>query len=306
MLVKNDSKSNIKNFKYNEDQKAEETNNNLHIWELARVLKTVGEVVGQANDTALGYRVLAPVEIADLFKDKKTKAPLLYGAASKGEDSTIIAALNGPMAHIYIKGFDWSTAPDVNEINKFAEIIRLTLQGTNGGASPLDISPQEIIDALPDKIGRLGNSVDEILIRDGGTYKVYTVDYSSGKPQIDLKDIEGYFSSKYVAAKLRIDGMNHGERAGDIVLIMKDEVNVLVTDIQNQRYTTGVACKSWHGSLNRSDSFVPFIITYPGGNKSELEQVLQKDTICSMDYSLCNGNWKLSDIVKEIIAEQYK
>ncbi len=59
-------------------------------------------------------------------------------------------------------------------------------------------------------------------------------------------------------------------------------------------------------SLNRSDSYVPFIIAYPGGNKNELEKALQRDTLCKMDYSNCKGNWKLTDIVKGIISEQYK
>jgi hypothetical protein len=96
--------------------------------------------------------------------------------------------------------------------------------------------------------------------------------------------------------------MNHKDRSGDIVLIMKDTP----TGNVNDRYTTGVACKSWHGSLNPSDSYVPFIVSYPGGNNYEIEKILQKETLCKADYSNCKGNWKLSDTVKEIISEQYK
>ena len=95
--------------------------------------------------------------------------------------------------------------------------------------------------------------------------------------------------------------MNHPDRSGDIVLLMKDSMS----DI-NQRFSTGSACKSWHGSLNPSDSYVPLIVSYPGGNKTEIETILKKDTVCKTDYSNCKGNWKLTDIVKEVILEQYK
>jgi hypothetical protein len=83
---------------------------------------------------------------------------------------------------------------------------------------------------------------------------------------------------------------------------MKDNTSGNALD----RYTTGVACKSWHGSLSRSDSYVPFIFAYPGGNKTELEKILKKDAVCANDYGNCKGNWKLTDTVKEIIKEQYQ
>ena len=47
--------------------------------------------------------------------------------------------------------------------------------------------------------------------------------------------------------------MNHTDRSGDIVLIFRDNTN----DMPENRYTSGVSCKSWHGSLNPSDSYVP-------------------------------------------------
>lgn len=80
--------------------------------------------------------------------------------------------------------------------------------------------------------------------------------------------------------------------------------------IEINRYTTGVACKSWHGSLNPSDSYVPMIVAYPGGTKTPLDTLLRKDTTCG-DYdnaesNKCIGNWKLTDIVNEIISQQYK
>jgi hypothetical protein len=87
---------------------------------------------------------------------------------------------------------------------------------------------------------------------------------------------------------------------------MKDKTAGGVGD----RFTAGVACKSWHGSLNPSDSYVPLIVAYPGGTKSTIETLLKRDTVCG-DYSnstlnKCKGNWKLTDIVKELVKEQYK
>lgn len=95
--------------------------------------------------------------------------------------------------------------------------------------------------------------------------------------------------------------MASDDRSGDIVLLMDFD-----TDNSAQRFTTGVSCRSWHGSLNRSDSYVPFIISYPGGNRYEVENILKKANVCDTDYSKCKYNTKLPDIVKEIISEQYK
>jgi hypothetical protein len=111
---------------------------------------------------------------------------------------------------------------------------------------------------------------------------------------------DSFANEDYVRAWERIEGVNHIDRSGDIIILMKDNMGDIT-----QRFTTGVSCKSWHGSLNRIDSFVPFIIAYPGGNKYETEHILKKDNLCNENYSNCKGNWKLSNIVKEIISIQY-
>jgi len=115
---------------------------------------------------------------------------------------------------------------------------------------------------------------------------------------------ERYFKDKidYIDAVNRIKGLNNFNRSGDIILIMKDRTTGDAID----RYTSGSACKSWHGSLNPSDSYVPLIVSYPGGSKKEVEGILQKGTLCKQDYSGCRGNWKVTDIIKEIITEQYQ
>jgi hypothetical protein len=121
-----------------------------------------------------------------------------------------------------------------------------------------------------------------------------------GSPKCALSD--PFNASGDIDAWIRINGMNHKDRSGDIVLIMKDSTTGAAID----RYSTAYECKSWHGSLNPSDSYVPFIVSYPGGNKYEMENILKNDTVCNADYVNCRNNWKLPNIVRGIISEQYK
>jgi hypothetical protein len=46
---------------------------------------------------------------------------------------------------------------------------------------------------------------------------------------------------------------------------------------------------------------VPLIVAYPGGNKFEIDPMV--NSVCPGGQ--CEGNWKLSDIVKKIIETQY-
>lgn len=68
------------------------------------------------------------------------------------------------------------------------------------------------------------------------------------------------------------------------------------------RYTSGYNCKSWHGSLNPSDSYVPLIVAYPKGNKAVLEDIIKE--ACG-SLTGCNGNWQMYDIIKAIMKRQY-
>jgi hypothetical protein len=117
-----------------------------------------------------------------------------------------------------------------------------------------------------------------------------------------LTDTLGEAGASYVNAKLRIEGLNDLNRSGDIILIMKDST----TGSEMNRYTAGVACKSWHGSLNPSDSYVPLIVAYPGGSKSTIDAVLTRDEVCGANYANCKGNWYLPNIIKGFVTEQYK
>ena len=196
------------------------------------------------------------------------------------------------MAHIYAQGV---------EAGQIAEILRLMLQmeDTAGALQWLGLEDLDYKQIRETGVGRMKFSIDKILIRVSGNYCVFDGLNADGSPRCATTD--PFDSTTYINAWERINGMNHPDRSGDIVLLMKDSMS----DI-NQRFSTGSACKSWHGSLNPSDSYVPLIVSYPGGNKTEIETILKKDTVCKTDYSNCKGNWKLTDIVKEVILEQYK
>lgn len=113
-----------------------------------------------------------------------------------------------------------------------------------------------------------------------------------------------YFDENtYIDAFNRIAKMNHIKRSGDIVLIMKDNADIPQGEsIDSQRYTTGYACKSWHGSLNKSDSFVPMILSYPSGNSFEIKSIIDTSSICK--GMQCEGNWKATDIIKSLVETQ--
>jgi hypothetical protein len=188
-----------------------------------------------------------------------------------------------------------------NDLGEVAEIFKLMMQGEyiEEAVNVLGLTVKGCKD-LRSKIGKLKTSIDKILVRVNGSYCVFDKMNEDGSPKCAITD--PLTVQVYIDAWTRINGMNHPDRSGDIVLIMKDSAGGLASD----RYTTGYACKAWHGSMNSSDSYVPFIFSYPGGHNADLEKILQKDIVCNADYSNCNRNRIMPDIIKAIISEQYK
>ena len=279
----NDCKLNLEMNKENVKY-PEIANNNLHIWELANLFN-----VFPSPDQTKPFKILVPKEIKGAVKSATTDI----------NEANIIAALNGPMAHIYVKGTDWKSDPDPQQINLVVSLLYSSLENGVTATGRL----KELLDK---HLQRLTGSIDKILMRRtlSGPYEVVTS---------VTEDLEGNFaaittalssleSADKVKAELRVSGLNNKDRSGDIILIMKDTT----TGEAKDRYTTGVACKSWHGSMNPSDSYVPLIVAYPGGSKSTIDAVLTKDGVCKSDYSNCKGNWNVTDIIKGFITEQYK
>jgi len=150
---------------------------------------------------------------------------------------------------------------------------------------------------------KLFSSIDVILVRANSQadYQVVTniSESTQGEMVVEKDSIEHYFSDKpkYTNALARIGNVNSFNRSGDIILVMKDNTN---DDVHN-RFTTAYACESWHGSLNLSDSYVPFIMSYPGGNSYELNSV--RNVVCI--GNACKGNWILPGMIKAIMNKQY-
>ena len=251
-------------------------NNNFHIWELGEVMAIFKK------------KVLSPKELVEPVKTSE-------GVTKDINDADIIAAFNGPMSHIYVKGSsNWQEEPEYNRLIEIAKIFRVALKA--GHFMPEDLTKN---------FSRLINSIDLILMRlsTSGPYWVYTGLDQVGPGQYlpKLMPLGDYLTDpKYVDAINRIEKMNNQKRSGDIILIFKDFTN----DISENRFTTGSACKSWHGSLNPSDSYVPLILAYPGGNKKEIDEIMKDVTACP--NSQCEGNWNTTDIIKEIIKRQYQ
>ena len=212
-------------------------------------------------------------------------------------NANIIAALNGPMAHIYVKGnTGWGkdSIPDDSNVENIAEMFRLFMQKNNAAEAESEFGlPLEDYHAVRATMPKLKESIDKILIRVNGAYKIFN---GINEAPEELTETLGEPTAHYLKAITRIEKMNHPERSGDIVLIMKART----ADSELNRYTSGVACKSWHGGLNPSDSYVPLIVAYPGGNKKEIEPLISG--ACPTG---CEGNWKATDLIKTIISKQY-
>ena len=273
---------------------AEKANNNLHIVEFAEALKMLGE-----SRSDLLYKVLAPREVANVFRGASGGASKrLNPEIGRPDFANVIAALNGPMAHLYLRGDNgWNEMPNVDQVKKFAEILRLLymVEAPVEANQALGLDEVDYLMIRDMTVDRLKNSIDKILVRVGSDYLEF-IKYEAN----DYVLAPLNFGPEYVKGLERIDGLNNPDRSGDIVLIMKDRL----TDATDNRYTTGVACKAWHGSLNEADSYVPLILAYPGGNKKELEMIIDDTDGCDKLQG-CDGNWRVTDLIKITLEKQY-
>jgi hypothetical protein len=278
--VNKDNESEGKNAK-----NAELANNSLHIWELGTMF--------QQLDPAEGWKLLVSKEIEQAII-AGLKLGEIAAVTSDINQANVIAALNGPMAHIYIKGADgWDESnDDAVMLSRVADKFNLYFAENGVVLSEFEKEP----------FPRLLASIDKLLIRVAGNYKIFksvTADTDGNITGLTTPGLLTELETNLgvIKAAARIKGMNHPDRSGDIVLLMKDDPG----DALENRYSTAYACKSWHGSLNNSDSYVPFIVAYPGGNKLEFNGMLTN--VCP--NNTCEGNWVLSDLIKKIVETQY-
>jgi hypothetical protein len=298
-----------------------EHNNNLHIWELARII-----AAGNQIQSIFHPRLLIPENLkgTDPEPDELGEESL---TETNVNDATLIPALNGDMAHLYLRpdGANWTAHPTEKELAAVAESSRLFLMNgrqidlQTGAPSFADTShaafgPQpyeRLKNALtgPDNdLSPLVGAVDLILVRpNGGEYVVYNGLQPSNDPlqvsiaSLPLSVLAG--SPHYVQAVKRIEEMNDPRRSGDIVLVMRTRTD----DLPTQRFTTGPACRGWHGGLNRADSYVPLILAYPGGNSRLLAELTQR--VCRPPIGTgqhdCEQNRVLPELARQVYREEY-
>jgi len=187
----------IEHFYLSDVREAEQANNNLHIWELADVFKALGSI--QNSFVTPKYKVLAPKEVASLFRDEKN-AELSAGATSEIGNAQIITALNGPMSHIYVQGVP---------VRQVAEIFKLMFQKEDAieasqwfGLEEIDYKQIRETD-----VGRMRSSIDKILIRVSGNYCVFTGLYDDGSVRCEIDD--SFSTPEYVDSWFRIKRINH-------------------------------------------------------------------------------------------------
>ena len=140
---------------------------------------------------------------------------------------------------------------DQKTITELAEVFRVMLGGDySAEANWLGFNNKSDYLKFQDKTCRKIMAINcKILIRiAGGEYQVFN---GLGVQPTSVSSIT---DANYVRALDRITGLNDPNRSGDIILIMRDDMSYPQADkIEDHRFTAGVACKSWHGSLNPSD-----------------------------------------------------
>jgi hypothetical protein len=298
-------------------------NANLSAWELAAVFHAINKRLPLAM-AAFRARLLVPGKVLDLLGVETSTATSL-------DDANIIAALNGPITHVYVRNRvtgSFATAPALTsndepaELALVAEFLRLAL--TPNASSQFLPFTSEQLGNIQDVAGRMRDSVDFILYRpeDGGAYRIF--DGLDANGAVRSRGLEQFFAEppntdRFIRPIERIRAMNDPNRSGDLVVHFRFGPSQAVID----RYTAGTSCRAWHGSLETADSYVPMIVAYPGGNTGEFLRWFNDNqqsppgdpsrvckSVDAQDPSLpgnfdCHGNWMTTDLIRELLRELY-
>ena len=234
----------------------------------------------------------ALVELIDRSLDERRFHQLLRRDASDTSQADLAIAFNGPMAHVYVRarrGTDgtrlgWDRTPCQYDRDLVANGIAAALGGVRSsfGTSPdLNAAAQDFGPGRP--LRSLTAAVDFVLVRKGDEYVVRQPgpiangtptptpspivtpeesDCGSNSPltsSVREFSLDEFFASTnlgpYVNPKERVHQLNHAARAGDVVVVFRSRTE----DPPTLRHVSSSNIPSWHGSLNRSDSIVPFV-----------------------------------------------
>jgi hypothetical protein len=284
------------------------TNHHMHLDEFVAVMGLIGLSLPQPRE----FNVLGP--------KPRDRNP---------DDRDVVVAFNGPMAHVYIRAvqadgtmLSWETPACQADRDAMGNGLAAALGGVRAA---FGVSPDLYTDAADRRLLlKLIDAIDFILVRKGNTYVVrkafahsgpWPPDTEPAEPEPDRAEcagktvphstveefsLEDWFAAHpndFADAANRIRGLNHPERAGDLIIVFKFRTD----DLRQDRYSSGGNLPSWHGSLNRSDSYVPFIVSYPGGNTNQIEDFVEP--VCE-STTHCPSTLKVAPLIKQIIREQ--
>jgi hypothetical protein len=284
------------------------SNHHMHLDEFVAVMGLIGLSLPQPRE----FNVLGP--------KPRDRNP---------DDRDVVVAFNGPMAHVYIRAvqadgtmLSWETPACQADRDAMGNGLAAALGGVRAA---FGVSPDLYTDAADRRLLlKLIDAIDFILVRKGNTYVVrkafahsgpWPPDTEPAEPEPDRAEcagktvphstveefsLEDWFAAHpndFADAANRIRGLNHPERAGDLIIVFKFRTD----DLRQDRYSSGGNLPSWHGSLNRSDSYVPFIVSYPGGNTNQIEDFVEP--VCE-STTHCPSTLKVAPLIKQIIREQ--
>jgi hypothetical protein len=294
------------------------TNHHVHLDEFVALMRLVENSL--SPDTVLQLRVLHPK--ADQ-RDPATR--------------NVVVAFNGPMAHVYVRAVQadgtmlpWDVPACQEDRDTIGNGIVAALGGVQagfGGSGDLytDAALFELDDEPEVKpLQKLIDGIDFVLVRKGSDYVVRkpfpapdvwpppeappppppsrpecagkTVPLSSVE-EFTLEEWAAAWPTEYVDLADRVRAMNHAQRAGDIVVVFRSRTD----EPRESRYISSGNLPSWHGSLNRSDSYVPFMVSYPGGNADQVKEFVEP--VCG-STTHCESTLKVAPLIKTIVSRQ--
>ena len=301
-------------------------NNNLSSWELAHLLDVVNDYVHQRQPLAeFNVHILVPDEVRSRLGEPAPVDGTLPGppvnttAVTSLQNANVIAALNGPIAHFYVRDLASntflqqprvSTGTEAGEVVKVAEILRVLFGPPPAAAgSSLGLTSGDI-EKLQTLAGTMHDSIDFILYRDSGQYRVFDgLDPTTGAVQsASLESLVSAAGDRFVFPLERIRNMNDPSRSGDVVVHFRFDSDAMASE----RFTAGVSCRAWHGGLGRADSFVPLIVSAPGGSGDGFLNWWTyghgQERICATGQNSnldCHGNWLAADMAHTLLTDLY-
>jgi hypothetical protein len=304
-------------------------NRALTTWELGALFR---EFNRELAPDLLELKLLVQEDVLNLFDPfqpilEGPRQPVLCAGGTERcpvskdiAEANVIAAMNGPMMHVYVKsgdvdqndptgGFKAHPAMTRNnqpsELALVAEVLRVAL--TEHVSTFLAIS-EEAQGRIKARIAAgMRNSADFILYRNPETSESRIFDGLTEEGRVLSRGIDDFLATRadlpFAAERIRF--LNDPNRSGDLIVHFKTQLPI-------NRYTSGSSCRGDHGSLNRMDSYVPLIVSYPGGNKEEFLKWWNERgeaAVCSVGDGEsagnlhCHGSWMTTDLIRELTRE---